>query len=173
MWEGRGQSQKPSHRGRGARECLEFVCLAPCVGKRGGKEVKETSPDIEGQPETKIPKIPIVVYILGSQTIPVILVLVLVRNSYCSRCFWEVETTPVILHGSRYTTKLKKKSYNYTLLLMIVNILCYKCNIIVYKCNVSRETTTQLTNVNKRGKEKRTGMDKRNTNVTYYRCKKN
>ena len=45
--------------------------MAPCVGKRGGKEVKETSPDIEGQPETKIPKIPkipFVVDVLGSCT---------------------------------------------------------------------------------------------------------
>lgn len=96
--EGRGQSQKPSHRGRG---------------------------------KTKIPKIP---------KIPIVIDVIRCPNNsidYYSRCYWEVEPTPVILHGSRHTTKLKKKSYNYILLLIIINILCYKCNIIVYKCNVS------------------------------------
>ena len=55
---------------------------------------------------------------------------------------------------------------------MIVNILCYKCNIIVYKCNVSRGTTTQSTNVNKRGKEKRNSGGQRDTNGPNQRCKK-
>ena len=86
--------------------------------------------------------------------------------------YWEVVPTPVILYGSRPVTKHKKKSYYYKLLLMIVNILCYKCNIIVYKCNVPRETTTQSTNVNKRGKEKRNSRGQRNTNVTPQRSKK-
>ena len=40
--EGRGQAQKPSHRGgRGAMELLEFVSLALCVGLEGGKRSKE------------------------------------------------------------------------------------------------------------------------------------
>ena len=49
----------------------------------------------------------------------------------------EFKTTPVILHGSNPVTKLKKKSYNYMLMLMIVNISCLQMYIIVYKCNVS------------------------------------
>ena len=42
----------------------------------------------------------------------------------------------------------------------------------VYKCNIPRNTTTQSTNVNKRGKEKRNSEGQRNTNVTFQRCKK-
>lgn len=68
--EGRGQAQKPSHREGEGSDGMTGVCFFGSVcWIRGRAEVKETSPDIEGQPETKIPKIPkipIVVDLLGS-----------------------------------------------------------------------------------------------------------
>ena len=76
-----------------------WLCVLDCAVGRGQRN-KPNNRGTAGTKIPKIPKIPFVVYILGSQT------------------------TPVILHGSRYATKHKKKSYIYTLLLMIVNILC-------------------------------------------------
>ena len=111
---------------------LEFFGLALCVGLRVGRgQAKKPSPCGSDYPNLpKFLKFLLRLIILG------------------------VQTTPVILHGSNPVTKLKKKSYIYTLLLIIVKILCYKCNIIVYKCNVSRETTTQSTNVTQKGEKK-------------------
>lgn len=57
--DGRGQAQKPSHREGEGSDGMTGVCFFGSVcWIRGRAEVKETSPDIEGQPETKIPKIP-------------------------------------------------------------------------------------------------------------------
>ena len=56
---------------------------------------------------------------------------------------------------------------------MIVNIFpVYKCISLFTNVTFPRNTTTQSTNVNKRGKEKRNSRGKRNTNVTLQRCKK-
>ena len=80
------------------------------VGKCGGRGQPAKSPTrCVGLPKIpKIPKIPIIVDVFG-----------------------ELKTTPVILHGSNPVTKLKKKSYNYALMLMIVNISLFTN---VYPC---------------------------------------
>ena len=52
--EGRGQAQKPSHRGgRGAMELLEFLALARCVGQEGGKRSKTEAQQSRGSRQLK------------------------------------------------------------------------------------------------------------------------